>query len=97
MRDAAETLHDVLPDPADQIAVIDDVVRSWQALPPASRAEYTARDNGRFNAVMHYAWAYVAQVDEAAVADLSPGTRAHDCDQACVRIGASTSQSCGQT
>ena len=77
-------LHDVLPDPADQIAVIDDVVRTWQALPPASRSEYTARDNGRFNAVMHYAWAYVAQVDEAAVASLVPGTRADDIDRACV-------------
>ena len=80
----AGDLHDVLPDPADQIVVIDDVVRTWRALQSARRAPYTERGGEWFTAVMHYAWAYVAQVEETAVATLPSGSSSDDFDRACL-------------
>jgi len=64
-------IHDLLDDPAEQLAVIDDVIRHWRMLNDAGRQRYADTTNSASSGLMHFAHEYVNAIDEAAVADLA--------------------------
>src|SRR6266511_2102298 len=64
-------IHHVLNDPADQLAVIDDVIRHWRLLDDAGRQRYANTTNPAYSGLMRFAWEYVNAIDDAAIVDVA--------------------------
>ncbi len=62
--------HHVLKDPADQLAIIDDVVGRWRVLDDAERQRYADPTNHAYSDLMRFAWEYVNTIDDAALVDV---------------------------
>jgi len=64
-------IHHVLKDTADQLAIIDDVIRHWRMLNDAGRQRYADTTNPPYSALMRFAGEYVNAIDDAAAADVA--------------------------